>query len=469
MLTEVLSRFVASSTYDALSPAAVAGAKKGMLDCLGVGLAATREDVSRIVQERVRLMTGAQEATVIGAGFKANAPLAAYANGAMAHALDYDDVIHVGPFWLGHPSVVVFPAALAVAEAAQASGRDLILAYSLGIEVYTKVGLFCGEKPYRQGWHNTSYIGVMAAAAAACSMLGLDEGQVRRAFGIAASTAGGLRQNFGSMTKPLHAGLAARNGVEAAYLAQAGLTADEAILEAPLGFRNVFTASREDVSQAIPLGDETVSPAELEGRLGAPWVLETPGLAFKICPSCRATHFGMEAALLFRETHADHAAEIVEVEAHVPTHMGSVLFHHDPQSGLEGKFSLEYVLARTLIDGPPKISDFTDERVGQPAVKALMKRIRWLPFEPPQGAFGTPQFLFRLANGETLSVRVEHPRGDPENPVSDDLLAGKFVDCATASVSTLSAERLKDLVLDLERLDRISTLSAALHEAAALT
>ena len=166
-------------------------------------------------------MGAVRDCTVINGG-KTSVTMAAYVNGALSHALDYDDVIHVNPLWMGHPSVAILPAIFSVAERENRSGQDLILAYSVGIEIYTKVGLLCGDTAYKNGWHNTSYIGTMAAAGAVARLLGLDAMAVGQAFGIAGSMASGLRQNFGTMVKPLHAGIAARNGVEAAYLARRG-------------------------------------------------------------------------------------------------------------------------------------------------------------------------------------------------------------------------------------------------------
>ena len=400
-----------------------------------------------------------EEATVIGGGLKTDAYHAAFINGAAAHALDYDDVLHLGRLWAGHPSAAIFPAVLAVAEKVGASGRELILAYCLGIEVYAKVSLLCGDTPHANGWHNTPYKGTMAAAAAVARLLRLDDLLVRRTFGIAASLAGGLRQNFGTMTKPLHAGIAARNGVEAASLAQAGITANEEVFEAPLGFRKVFTGEYRDISVEVPYGDTSLTPAELAARLGNPWNVVSPGLSFKVCPSCRATHFGMEAALDFREKMTVDAERISEVVCHVPNHMESVLFHHNPRNGLEGKFSLEYVLARTLLDGLPKVSDFSDERVNEEQVRGLMEKIKWHSFAPDAGTFGVPEFVIRLDDGTCVHTRVESPRGDPENPVSDDMLMAKYEDCARSVLSPPVVDQLRDTVMSLESLEAVPNLA----------
>jgi 2-methylcitrate dehydratase PrpD len=459
MFTRMLAQFIVNTTYQDLPGPAIAAAKRGVLDFVAVTLAGSHEPVAEKITHFVRGGKRDQEATVIHGGFKANACLAAFANGTMAHAMDYDDVIHIPPLWMGHPSVAVFPAVLAVGENGRASGKGLILAYCQGIEIYAKVGLLCGDVAYKNGWHNTSFIGTMAAAGAAAKLMKLDELETRRTFGIAASLACGLRQNFGTMVKPLHAGIAARNGIEAALLAKAGFTADENIFEAPLGFKNVFTGNHSDISHEIPYGSRTVTPADFAKLLGNPWNIASPGVSFKLCPSCRATHFGMEAALNFRQAYPVDARRISEIECHVPNHMESVLFYHRPQKGLEGKFSLEYVLARTILQGIPRIDDFTDERVNEAEIKKLIEKMTWISFEPVAGTFGAPEFIVKLDDGTEFHSKIAFPRGEPENPVSDETLLGKYQDCAGSVLPPNRTTQIKDLILNLESVEDISLLA----------
>ena len=463
MFTQLLSQFLVNTTYQDLPQPVIAAAKRGVLDIVAVTLAGSREPVAEKLQQVAKAGGYHPEATVINGGFKTDAYHAALINGAMSHVLDYDDVIHVPPSWMGHPSVVIFPTVLAMAEGQDVSGKELILAYCLGVEVYAKVGLFCGDDAYKNGWHNTSYIGTMAATAAAAKLLNLGELHVRRAFGIAGSLAGGLRQNFGTMVKSLHAGIAARNGIEASLLAQADITSAENIFEAPLGFKKVFSGKFSDTTKEIPYGEKTLTPEEFANVLGNPWNIHSPGVSFKICPSCRATHFGMEAALNFRGKYTVDAEQITEVECHVPNHMESVLFYHDPQKGLEGKFSLEYVLARTLRDGTPKIDDFTDARVNEPAIKELVKKIKWHSFVPQVGTFGAPEFIIKLADGTQFYSKIEFPRGEPENPVTDDILIEKFQDCAGFTLPQEIKNQVQDLILNLEDVENISQLAELLR------
>ena len=456
-ITGILSSFVANASYADLPEAAVLGAKRGLLDFIAVTLAGSREEAGDKIRAFARQSACCDEATVLNGGYRTSAAMAALANGTMSHALDYDDVIHVLPYWLGHPSVAIVPAVLALAEKMDLSGQDVILGYCIGIEVYVKTALYCGDGPYRNGWHNTSYIGSLAAAAACAKLLKLSETQIRNAFGMAASMACGIRQNFGTMTKPLHAGLAARNGVEAALLAAADFTANEGIYEAPLGFRNVFTAQHRDNTD-IPFGEETLTPEEFASRLGNPWNMASPGMSVKLCPSCRGTHFGNEAALRFREKFDVPAEQIAEIECRVPNHLESVLIYHDPVEGLQGKFSLEYVLARTILDGTPGLHDFTDEKVNEPAIKELTRKIKWVSFVPEAGSFGIPEYIFRLTDGREFRVSVEFPRGEPENPVTDEILARKYRDCAREALEPDTVEQVRELVMTMEQQETVAPL-----------
>lgn len=461
--TKTLSQFVVQSSYDQLNPDAVMAAKRGIIDTLAVTFGAHDEDVTRILQRFVREETSRDEATVIGGRIKTNAAFAGYVNGAMSHALDYDNVIHVDNVWMGHPSVVVLPAALALAEKRNLSGKDLLLAYSLGIEVYTKVGLLCGNTPYEDGWHNTSYLGTMAAAAVGSRLLGLDLRQTERCFGIAASSAGGLRQNFGTMTKPLHAGLAARAGIEAAELAAMGFTGSEQIFETKLGYRNVFAGSHGSIKGRIPFGDNALTPEQFEALLGKPWNVATPGMAYKICPSCRSSHYALEAGLDFRRDHPFEVRDIVEIECRVPSDMGDVLFYHEPKKGLEGKFSLEYVLGRTLLDGVPRTTDFTDERVNDPVVKVVMRTMKWIPFNRPPKDPGFPTFVFKSRDGKLYQTKIEHLTGEPEHPVSNEILLAKFDDLSGPVLSPDARSQAKRMVFDLENLTAVRSLASVLQ------
>jgi 2-methylcitrate dehydratase PrpD len=278
--TRQLASFVVDTSFAGIPAPAYARAKEAILDGLGCALVGSPTPIGKLMTRYVRERNETPRASVIGGGYKTSAALAALANGTMAHALDFDDVN-----WSmsGHPTVPLLPAVLAVGQEIHASGVDVLLAYTLGFEVETKVGLGINPRHYDLGWHATSTLGTLGAAAACAKLLGLDVENTCMALGIAASTAAGLRQNFGTMTKPLHPGQAAMNGVTAAQLAQLGWTADANILEAPYGFCQLYT------------GTNQYNLDDIVKRLGNPYELLATGVAIKQYPCCAFTHRALDA------------------------------------------------------------------------------------------------------------------------------------------------------------------------------
>ena len=260
-ITEQLAQLIAETTYEQLPASAVTQAKRALLDIIGVTLAGHGEAAGQIITAFVKDAGGHQEAAILGTSLYTSPALAALANGTLGHALDFDDVtFHLR----GHPSAPVVPAVLALGQALVASGKDVITAFVIGVEVEAKIGKAMTSAHLRRGWHPTATIGTLGAVAAAAKLFRLTGPQVQMALGIAASKAAGLRQNFGTMTKPLHAGEAARNGVEAAQLAQRGFTADPHILDSRFSFFNVFVGEGEFV------------PETVIQEFGAPYEIITP-------------------------------------------------------------------------------------------------------------------------------------------------------------------------------------------------
>ncbi|MFH1293256.1 MAG: MmgE/PrpD family protein [Pseudomonadota bacterium] len=379
--------------------------------------------------------------------------VAALANGTMGHALDYDDM---GSF--GHPSVVLAPAVLAIGESIGSSGKDILAAYVIGYEAGT-----CIRRPlwthYLRGWHATDNFGSLAAAAAAAWLLKLDVYQVRMVLGIAASLAGGLRQNFGTMTKPLHAGQAAGNGIQAALLAQAGFTADDSIIETPLGFAKVFGHDQEvDWEKA----------SEGLGKTFNITALSMNGIAIKPYPSCGCTHAGIDAALFVKERYGVKSDDIAEVEMGTSPFEGQVLIHHRPKSGLEGKFSLEYTVARALHSGEVKLRHFTDEGVSEPAIKRLIERMKWvekypLPsFGKQRESIGTQSVTVKLVDGKEYSHEVRISKGLPQNPLTSDEFASKYKDCASTVLSKEGVDKSLSLLSNLGEVKNIRELMETL-------
>jgi 2-methylcitrate dehydratase PrpD len=312
-------------------------------------------------------------------------------------------------------------------QAGGASGAAVVDAYIVGFEVFGKLGRALNTQHYKRGWHTTGTFGALAAAAAAARLLGLDEQRATMALGIAASSASGLRASFGSMTKPLHAGQAARNGVLAALLAEAGFSASAEAIEHRYGYIGVFNDGL------------AVDPAPLAGMGLDLEILTEHGLALKPYAACGATHPGIEAA---ERLHARLGGRSIRaVRAAVCEMAFAPLIHVMPASPLEGKFSLHFCLAAALLHGPVRLATFSDECVNDPAVRALIPRIR-MELDPrwkDDGEFAT-EVVVETEDGETLSEFVPLAQGKPARWFSPERLRAKFDDCASAAMDAPARE-----------------------------
>ena len=442
--TEQIAEFVVETSYNSIPGEAVKRAKDAIMDGLGVTLAGTIEPVSRIITEYVKEMGSAPQAGVIGCGFRSSAPHAALANGTMAHALDYDDVLSL---MTGHPTVPVLPVVLALGEVQHSSGKDVLGAYILGVEVEARLGAGIGRRHYAVGWHSTATLGTLGAAAAAAKIMGLNVTETRVALGIAASKAGGLRQNFGTMTKPFHAGNAARNGIIAAMLAQKGFTADESILESQFGF-------------CVVLGGEGEYDLErMTESLGKQFAIVEPGLDMKPYPCCRFTHRCIDAMLHIVEEHHPVAEEVVEIECQTGPATANILIHHQPKTPLEGKFSMEYCMARALMDGEMKIAQFDKEKVLEPGAQELLQKVKYVHPEREEGQRAPEVVTVRLSDGRQYSQEVLFAKGSPEQPMSAEELIDKYRDCALVVLPEEAVERSLELVAHLDKLKDITELT----------
>lgn len=444
--SEQAARFVAQLAFSAIPPAALERAKLALLDCLGVALAGSRAASSAIVLDLLRETAGPPRAAVIGTRLRTSVPDAAFGNGVLCAALLYDDTCLAVP---GHVTSTLLPVLLALGEARHASGRALLEAYVAGFELEAALGVATDPEHYERGWHPTSTAGSLGAAAAACRLLGLDAPAVRMALGIATSLASGSRQNFGTMTQALHSGVAARNGAVAALLAARGFTADPRILEAPMGFCALFGAGAEKLAAAI-------------ARLGRQFALEQPVLYMKLYPCGFPLQRPIEAAIQLAIEHDLDPEAIEEVRCRVHYLIPQTVFHMEPQTGLEGRTSIPYCVARALIDREMGLAQFTDDKVRDPQVRRLMAKVR--VEVPPElareavrgrmGAIAAPASLeIRLRDGRTLGLRVEHFRGAPQRPLSPQEIAGKFRACARAA---LAPERVEAVLGILERLEALA-------------
>jgi len=433
-LTRALARFaLADHSFPEL---ARTRALDAMTDCVACMLAGSEEALAKPLSAVVPSTLQADDvfsAVLLGSRRHAAPADAALYNGTLAHALDYDDTNHPA---YAHPSAVLVAAMLAVAPMTRASGAELVTAYIVGFEVFGKLGRAMNTQHYKRGWHATSTFGTLVAAVAVGRLLKLTEQQMVFAIGIAASAASGLRANFGSMVKPLHAGYAARNGVLAALLAREGFDACGDALDHPCGYMSVFNAG---------IGFKK-APMD---SLGQDLEILTPhGLALKPYPACGATHPGIEAALVLHRELA--GAEIRSVRAGVCEMAFSPLIHVMPDTPLEGKFSLHYCVAAALIFGNVGLATFTPEKVADPRVRALIPKItmevdeRWRD----ESEFPT-ELTVETEDGRRLVNYVPLAMGKPERWFSAAQLRAKFEDCA----GEVLGNRLDDVYDSLRALD----------------
>lgn len=446
--TSTVAAFVAESRWEDFPPAAVEAARRAILDCLGVMLAGSAEPAARIVRRVAEGEGGGPLCTLVGTGLRSGALWAALYNGTAAHALDFDDTNFA---MLGHPSAPVLSAALAAGELATASGRDVVHAFLLGFEVETTLAEVVNPDHYAHGWHATCTLGTLGAAAAAARLLELDTDQTATAVAVACSQASGLKENFGTMTKPFHAGHAARSGVLAALLAREGWTASDRALEGPQGFVNVLGAGARRL--------------EALRTLGAPWKILTTGVAVKPYPSCACTHSIIDSALELRHRHGVTAEAVDEIVVGVNERVPGILIHSDPRTGLEAKFSAEFCAAAALAEPRVGIETFRDDRLLDPVMRGLMKRVRVVVDPEIPGDLERhmwTRLTLRLTDGRQLEIPPRPVPGHPSRPLSADALRDKFESCAALVLPPDRVGVVHEMVEGLDGCPDLRSLTALL-------
>ncbi|MBI3042656.1 MAG: MmgE/PrpD family protein [Betaproteobacteria bacterium] len=447
MITEKLARFVTDTPLADIPRDILAGARDALIDTVGVALAGTLEPVAEIAARWVSELGAKPQATVWGQITATSPAEAAFANGLSAHALDFDDSL---PSLRGHPSATMVPAALAVAEVTRASGAQVLAAYALGLEIAGKLGRAIGQGHYLQGWHSTATIGAFSATAVAACLWRLDAQRLRIAWGLAASQMSGLVRNFGTMTKPFHAGHAARTGVLSAWMARQGFTADDAIFEGERGVLDTYG------------GKDGMRLDELAERLGKPWEMTEPGIYVKRWPCCYCNHRPIGGLLELMREHDIEAGEIQGISVGFPPGADNALVSHSPGTGLEGKFSIEYVAAALVLDGKITLESFTDAMVQRPAVRAMMAKTRRYRIEDRgvySGVVGYNDVAIETRRG-SFQKRVDRVPGSPAWPMTASDRVEKFLDCAGRVLGQPGSERLLDLLRRCEELADLGELVA---------
>ena len=454
-LTRSVAEFIVNTKYEDVPDDVIALGKKTLLDGFGLALAGSASVLAPLVRQYIATLgTTAKTSTVVGTAVKVPPRFAAFANGMSIHADDYDDTgsaLHV--------AAPTLPPAFALCEEKRRSGRDLMLAFHVGVETASKIGDAIFPRHDREGFHTTGTMGSFGSAAACAKLRGLSVEQTAFAIGIAASQASGIRRNFGSMTKAFHAGHAAESGSVAADLAALGFTAASDVLEMPLGF-----------FQAAGGGSE---PGAIVNRLGRPWMFASPGDLIKRFPCGTIQQPVMDATLRLIAQHGIKAIEVERVEVGGNQSNVNTLFRHKPTSGLEAKFSMEFAVAILLIDGKAGLGQFTDASVQRPAVQDMIARVTFRA-EPEfdtlgdKGAFQTvleePMGIrIHMKDGRVISTRTDPAKGSPKNPMTYEEVADKFrTNAEFASWPAAKTAAIITLVSSLERATSMGPLTAAL-------
>jgi len=457
-VTEEAAIFVSDLTYTALPPEAVRIGKRCILDGLGLILAGSFEKCTRILMQFSESTGQPGKSSVLGANpMKLTAPFAALINGIAGHAMDWDDSqLSISPDriygLLTHPTIPPLTAALAIAEEIGAvSGKTFLTAFLAGFEVECKIAEAINPDHYKKGFHTSGTVGSFGAAMAAAKLLGLTEAQIRHALGITASMASGIRTNFGTMTKPLHVGRAASNGVTAAMLAKNGFEADMEALDGPWGFFSVF-------GRGFDLD-------KIAGCIGKPHTIVDPGVSIKPYPCGILTHPSMDVMLSIVTENDIQPDRIKEVVLYAGSNILNPIRYKIARNELEGKFCMPFLLAAIAISRKAGVHEFTDEFVNAPQTQGLMQRIR-TAFDPEIEAKGWDKIRSRVevvldSGRKIIKEADERYRGGPENPLSDEELQDKFTDCAERLLDKDARGKIFRMINGLEKLEDIAELIQA--------
>ena len=448
-LTAALARFICAPPFSTVPRDAAAIIESGFIDTTATMIAGRSEPVVDIVREHLsdRIAQRGESSVLFGVA-RASAADAALINGTAGHALDFDDVA-LG----GHPSTVLAPALLAEGEALGASGAELLRAYLVGYEVWAELISRDADPHHVKGWHPTAVFGTVGAAAAVAALRRLPFEVARNAIALAGSMAGGLVANFGTMTKPFHAGRAASSGIEAARLAMRGMTAAPDAMEHHAGFLNALS----------PQGRVNLDrPAD---RLGHDLRIRESGLSIKQYPICYATHRVIDGVIDAARREDLSADQVATVHAQIGKTQASMLRNHAPQNGLEAKFSLEFAVASSLIAREVGLAQLTDEFVRRSDVQAAMTKVRTTTVDTscpvePMFAFAD-RVQIELNNGRTIdSGEIRFARGNAKLPLTRDQLRRKFMSC-TGGALDVDAERIYRQLAGLDAVANVKELTAA--------
>ncbi|WP_260287173.1 MmgE/PrpD family protein [Peribacillus aracenensis] len=449
-LSEKLTDFVTNLKYEAIQDEALKNAKYHVLDTIGISIAASTSDTAQTVKNVMRKLGTTSESTVIGSQEKFSAAAAAMANSTMAHGPDFDDT-HGGS--VVHVSSVVVPASLAVAESVKASGKDYLTAVMAGYEVTNRLGMVAPGNYHARGFHTTALLGGFGSAVMTGKLKGLSPSVITHALGICGSQASGIIEflSNGSSLKQMQPGWSAYSGIIAAMLAEEGMTGPLSVFEGRYGFFNSYLYQTDHDQNKV-----------LEG-LNEVW--EVNDIAYKLYPCCHHTQAFLDCTKQIRNEEDFRLEEIEEIKCIISPKQAEIICSpleekYEPKTPYDAKFSLPYVLSVMLHRGQCGLGDFTGEIIKDESVLRLARKFTYITSEETgyPGAF--PGWVkIKLKDGRVLERRMKTNRGGRENPASEAEIIGKFENNASSVLSSDKVSRIKELVLNVEKVKDVSEIT----------
>ncbi len=442
-VTQQVAEWIVKADYADVPSVAVERVRNLVLDSLGNQFAGMSVSTGRLLSEWVRAQGAAAVCTVTARDFKTTPAFATLVNGAASHALENDDIATFS----SHPNSPLTAASLALGEQLDASGRDFVLAWVVGWEITAQTMKVClgprGNELINRGWFNQGFQETLGVAALAARLLKLDVEQTRMALGHAASAMAGMMKNRGTDTKGFTAGSAAMHGVIAAELAATGFTANRDILDGELGVARL-------------LGLDNGDPEKMLDGLGS-WDLATRGSTIRLHACCGAAHWSMDALQQILRSRPVAPEEIASIDVEIPEFLTDMVPIHEPRTGLEAKYSLEYDVAAIALDGRAGVNQYTDDAVRRPEAQALMQRVRTIPVDGPLQS----RVVLTLTSGEQLDASVNRAHGNPADPLTQDEILGKFHECG-GSAPQSQREQVIDLCARVETLRNVRELAESI-------
>lgn len=436
---EELATFGSQLQYEDIPKDAVRLAERCFVDTIGVTLAGTREGAGKTAIGVIDSLNAQGPVRLLASSGSASVTDAAFANGTASHGLDFDDV---SP-GIGHPSPPLVSAIFSVGDAENVSGKDALTAYVAGFEAQQYLASAISDAHYARGWHSTSTFGTFGATVASASLLQLETDQLQHALNIAASMPAGLKKNFGSMTKPMHVGNSARAGITAAYLAQDGFSAADNAIGDDGGFLDLYCGGSPPDLESFPL-------------LGEEWTLLDIGINVKKYPCCYFTHTSIAGAQYLVAEHDIDPSDVKSVDVKTSEAATGALHYSNPDTGLEGKFSMEYTVASAIARDRVGLEAFDDENIHDPAVQAVRQVVNF--GVDPDNERGESIITIETTDGSIYSHTQYEPPGTHSNPLSDEELKEKFIMCANRAVSESVAEQAYSEINSLRNLPDIAEL-----------